>query len=72
MNAPAQTQKRRGAPIKVKERDAIIAALQADPHDIEGVAAKFNRGISTILKLRQRGRATRVTRRDDLRANTFG
>ncbi len=35
-----------------KERDDIEAALRADPTDIEGIAKRFERGCSTIVKLK--------------------
>ena len=55
------------ARITGKERDAIIAALRDDPQNVEGIALRFGRGASTVLKLRQTSGVGRPTLRDRLR-----
>jgi hypothetical protein len=37
--------------IDANERDAILAAIRADPYDLEGIAVRFGLGVSTIEKL---------------------
>lgn len=48
----------RGPSIDASERDAIIKALGFNPNSdkILAVAAQFNRGPSTIMKLKQAAR----------------
>lgn len=43
--------KPRSKPIDAKERDAILDALRETPADIDGIAARFDLGRSTIVKM---------------------
>ncbi|HWH22490.1 MAG TPA: hypothetical protein VNT25_04255 [Allosphingosinicella sp.] len=49
-----------------KERDAIVAALRANPDDVEGVARRFGRSLSTVAKLRQKAQLTSWSRKEQL------